>query len=255
MTVDLDATTVGPDNGPVILLGGSLGTTRDMWLPQLPALSKRCRVVAFDHRGHGASPVPSGPYTVDDLGHDVLRLADRFGIDRFSYAGLSLGGMVGMWLAATAPDRVGRLALLCTSAYLGPESGYRERADVVRGAGTEAVADAVVARWFTAQFRSDEPDVVARFRAMLVGEPAEGYAGCCEAIADMDLRERLAEITAETLVIAADYDVATPSAHAEGIVAGVRGARLFVVPAAAHLANVEQPDVVTRLLVEHLGGD
>lgn len=255
MTVDLDAAIAGPDMGPAVLFGSSLGTTRGMWAPQLPALSGRWRTIAFDHRGHGGSAVPPGPYAMDDLGADVLRLADRLGLDRFSFVGLSLGGMVGMWLAATVPDRVERLALLCTSAYMGPTSGYGQRADVVRRAGTAEVADAVLGRWFTPRFMSSSPDVVATFRAMLVGVPREGYAGCCEAIASMDLRNRLDGIAAATLVIAAEQDEATPPVHAEDIVRRVPGARLVVVPDAAHLANVEQPDVVTRLLAEHLGGD
>lgn len=255
MTVDLATAMAGPDTGPAVLFGSSLGTTREMWTPQLPALSKRWRTVAFDHRGHGGSAVPPGPYAIDDLGGDVLRLVDRLGIDRFSFVGLSLGGMVGMWLAATAPDRVERLALLCTSAYMGPTNGYRERAGVVRREGLAEVAEAVVARWFTPRFVAESPDVVGRFRAMLVGVPREGYAGCCEAIASMDLRDRLGGITADTLVIAAEHDAATPPSHAEDIVSRIPGARLVVLPDAAHLANVEQSDAVTRLLAGHLGGD
>jgi 3-oxoadipate enol-lactonase len=199
--------------------------------------------------------VPPGPYAIDDLGGDVLRLVDRLGIDRFSFVGLSLGGMVGMWLAAAAADRVERLALLCTSAYMGATNGYRERAGVVRRGGVAEVAEAVVARWFTPRFVADSPGVVERFRTMLVGVPREGYAGCCEAIATMDLRDRLSGITADTLVIAAEHDEATPPSHAEDIVSRVPGARLVVLTDAAHLANVEQPDAVTRLLAGHLGGD
>jgi 3-oxoadipate enol-lactonase len=232
---------------PVLLLAGSLGSTVDMWLPQVPRLSRTLRVVRFDHRGHGRSPVPPGPYTVDDLGGDVLRLMDHLGVARAHVAGLSLGGMVGMWLAAHAPERVDRLALLCTAAHLPPAQGWLDRAAAVRTGGMAAVAEAVVDRWFTGAFTAREP-----YLAMVGACPVEGYAGCCEAIAAMDLRPVLGRIRARTLVIAGEQDPATPPAMAEQIVAAVPGARLVVVPGAAHLSNVEQSETVTRLLVEHL---
>jgi 3-oxoadipate enol-lactonase len=251
----LDCALSGPDDGPPLVLGSSLGTTRAMWEPQIATLAKRRRVVAFDHRGHGGSEVPPGPYTIAGLGRDVLALLDRLEIDRFAYAGLSLGGMVGMWLAATVPDRVERLALLCTSACLGPAEGWYERARLVRSGGLPRVADAVVARWFTPSFTATQPDVVARYRAMLLALPPEGYASCCEAIATMDLRDMLSAVTSPTLVIAGGCDEATPVSHVEDIVARIESARLSVVPGAAHIANVEQPAVVTALLIKHLEGD
>lgn len=255
MTAQLQATVSGPDGGPVVVLGGSLGTTRQMWAPQLASLVGRYRVIAFDHRGHGRSEVPPGPYRIDDLGHDVLRLLDQLSVGRFSYAGLSLGGMVGMWLAAAAPERVERLALLCVSACLGPDNAYRERAAVVRRAGMAEVADAVIARWFTPEFVASSPDLVARYREMLLATPVEGYAGCCEAIADMDLRPRLGDIRAPTLVVCGDRDTATPPAAGRDIAARIAGARLLVLPGAAHLANVEQPDIVSAHLAGHLAGE
>jgi 3-oxoadipate enol-lactonase len=251
----LDCTVSGPEDAPVLVLGSSLGTTHEMWDPQVASLAQRWRVVAFDHRGHGRSDAPRGPYTVDELGRDVLDLLDRLGVDRFSYAGLSLGGMLGMWVAASAPARVERLAVLCTSARLGPPEGWHERARLVRRHGLARVADGVVARWFTPSFASNAPDVVAHHRAMLLASSADGYAACCEAIAAMDLREALPAITAPTLVIAGACDEATPPSHGEEIVSRVTGARLVVVPDAAHLANVEQPAAVTELLAGHFGGD
>jgi len=251
----LDYTISGPADGPPLVLGSSLGTTRVMWDPQVAALAQRHRVVVFDHRGHGGSDVPAGPYAIDDLGRDVLEMLDRLGIARFSYAGLSLGGMVGMCLAATAPDRIERLALLCTSAHLGPAEAWHERARLVRENGLTRVADTVIARWFAPSFVAAAPDVVARYRAMLLSAPPEGYAACCEAIASMDLRDALAAVTAPTLVIAGELDEVTTVSHATDIVERVSGARLSVVPAAAHLANVEQPTAVTQLLIEHFGGD
>ncbi|MEV4624680.1 3-oxoadipate enol-lactonase [Micromonospora sp. NPDC049523] len=252
MTSRLHARIDGPEHAPVLVLGSSLGTTGQMWRPQVDALASRFRVIRYDHAGHGGSAPPSAPYTIAGLGTDLLDLLDDLGIRRVSYAGLSLGGMVGMWLAAYAPQRVERLALLCTSALLGPPEGWRERAETVRRAGTGAIADAVLARWFTPPFAARRPEVVAAHRAMLTATQADGYAACCEAIGAMDLRPDLPRITAPTLVIAGAEDPATPVPHAELIAATIPAARLRVVPDAAHLANVEQPELVTELLLDHL---
>ena len=243
----------GPPDGPALLLSGSLGTTLRMWDPQVPALSARRRLVRLDHRGHGGSPVPDGPYTIDELGRDALALLDRLGLERASWCGLSIGGMVGMWLAAHAPERIDRLVLLCTSAHLPPASAYTERAATVRAAGTPAVAaDMVVGRWFTPAYAGEHPDVVARHRAMIVATPAEGYAGCCEAIARLDLRGDLSRIVAPTLVIAGAQDPSMPPAHGEAIARAIPSARIEIVPDAAHLASVQQSDVVNRLITDHL---
>jgi 3-oxoadipate enol-lactonase len=238
----------GPPDAPTLLLGPSLGSTVEMWSLQVPELARHLRVVRFDHRGHGGSPVSPGPYTVDVLGRDLLALMDHLGVDRAHYAGLSLGGMVGMWLAAHAPDRVDRLALLCTAAHLPPAQGWLDRAAAVRAGGMAAVADAVVARWFTAEFSDVEP-----YRRMLLSTPVAGYAGCCEAIATMDLRPVLGGIRAPSLVIAGALDPATPPELGRHIASTVPGARFVEVAGAAHLANVEQADVVTELLASHLG--
>jgi 3-oxoadipate enol-lactonase len=244
----------GPADAPVLLLANSLGSNVDMWRPQVAALAGpgHRRVVRFDLRGHGRSPVPPGPYSLDDLGGDALALLDRLEIDRASVCGLSLGGMIGMWLASHAPERVDRLVVCCTSALLGPPSAWAERAQTVLAGGTRAVADAVLGRWVTPGFAARHPDRVAELRAMLEQTPAMGYAGCCAAIEHMDLRASLPSISAPTLVIAGADDPATPPSHAELIAAGIPGARLIVVPDAAHLAAVEQPEAVTRLILDHL---
>jgi 3-oxoadipate enol-lactonase len=242
----------GPDGAPVVLLGSSLGATLEMWEPQVPALAERFRVVRFDHRGHGRSPVPPAPYEIAGLGGDVLTLLDRLGAERASYAGLSLGGMVGMWLGAHAPERVERLALLCTAAHL-PNPTWAERAAAVRAAGTTGViADAVVERWLTPAFARARPEVAARLRATLAAQPPEGYAACCGAIERMDLRPALGAIRAPTLVIAAADDPSTPPEHGRAIAAAVPGARFELVADAAHLASVQRPETVTALLLDHL---
>ena len=243
----------GPDDAPVLVLGGSLGTTLAMWDPQVARLADRRRIVRYDHRGHGGSPAPLGPYAIDELGRDVLDLLDGLGCARASYCGLSLGAMVGMWLAANAPERIERLVLLCTSAHLPPPSAYRDRAATVRAAGTpEVVADAVLARWLTPAWAQENPGPAAWLREMFSQVSAEGYAGCCEAIAALDLRADLKRISAPTLVVAGAEDPATPPAHAELIAAGVPGARLVVLERAAHLASVERADAVSDLIADHL---
>ena len=240
MSVALHHEVAGPAGAPTVLLGGSLGTTLEMWDPQVPALAERLRVVR--------SPVPAGPYEIADLGRDVLALMDALAIEHAAYVGLSIGGMVGMWLGSHAPERIDRLALLCTSAHLPPASAWAERAATVRAAGsTEPIADAVVARWLTKPFARAHPEVLAELRAMLAAQSPDGYAACCGAIERMDLRPDLGAVRAPVLVIAGEDDRATPPEHAQVIAGAIPGARLEVLTAAAHLASVEQPDAVTRL--------
>lgn len=242
----------GPAGAPVLVLGNSLGTTGAIWDSVLPALGEHFQVLRYDHRGHGRSEVPPGPYTVAELGQDLLALLDGLGVDRVSLCGLSLGGMVGMWLAAHAPERVERLALISTSALLGPPELWADRAAVARTKGTAALVETMAARWFTAAFRRREPATVASTVEMLAATPDEGYAGCCEAIGAMDLRPDLRAVAAPTLVVAALDDPATPPPHADAIVAGIGHARRELVTDAAHLAVVEQPGRITALLLEHL---
>ena len=250
LTVDVR----GPEDAPPLVMGASLGTTAAMWEPQIDTLARHFRVVRYDHRGHGGSEAPDGPYSIDALGHDVLAMLDTINLERVSYCGLSLGGMIGMWLAANAPQRVERLALVCTSAQLGPETMWRERAARVRARGTAPEVEAAIGRWFTPGFVARRGDVVAAAGRWLSSVSGEGYAGCCEAIAGMDLRGVLPAIAAPTLVVAGAEDVAIPVDHAEIIAAGIPGAVLSVIPDAGHLANLEQPEAMTRLLLDHLLG-
>jgi 3-oxoadipate enol-lactonase len=242
----------GAGDAPVLLMGGSLGTTLKMWNGQLP-LAERLRLVRFDHRGHGASPVPPAPYEIADLARDVLALMDALRIERASYCGVSIGGMVGIWLGANAPERVEKLVLICTSAHMPPASAWRERADAVLDAGsTQVIADTVAERWLTPDFAGEHPEVRADLRAMLASSPADGYAACCGAIERMDLREQLPRVAAPTLVISGSDDPATPIDHQRLIAGGIPRARHEVVGPAAHLATVQQPEAVNRLILEHL---
>ena len=243
----------GDPAAPPLLLGCSLGTTHAMWDPQAPALAERFRLIRYDHRGHGQSPVPPGPYEIRDFADDVIELLDRLGIERASYCGLSIGGMTGIIVAARHPQRIERLVVCCSSPYMPPHSIWRERAAAVQGAGTvDAIADAVVERWLTPGYAAEHPDVRARLRAMLAASPPEGYAASCGAIERMDLRPLLADVRAPTLVIGGEHDqAAPPPSHAWLIADGIPGARYELVPA-AHIANVEQAELVTQLILDHL---
>ena len=250
--VELHYTVDGRPDAPVFVLGPSLGTTTELWRGQMPDLAERLRVIRYDHRGHGGSPVPPGPYSLADLGGDVLALLDRLGLVRVHLGGMSLGGMVSMWVAANAPERVDRLVLMCTSARLGPPEMWAERAAVARAEGVAALAEGALARWLPDGFARSRPSVAAELRAMLTATPAEGYAGCCAAIEGMDLEPDLPRIEAETLVIAGLADQATPPSHAERIAAGIPYARLELVGGAAHLANIARPELITDLVTGFL---
>lgn len=253
--MDLRYVSDGPEDGPVVVLSGSLGSDVRMWQPQVaPLADAGYRVVRHDHRGHGGSPVPPEPYELDDLGRDATRLLDTLGAARVHWVGLSLGGMLGMWLAAHRPERIASLTACCTSAKLGPPEMWADRARTVREHGTGAIAEAVVRRWFTPAWFEANPERARYYEQMVAAIPAEGYAGCCGAIERMDLLDALADIAAPTLVIAGAEDPATPPEHGERIAAGVQNGRLEVVDGSAHLGNAERPEAFTSLLLDHLKG-
>ncbi|WP_225992816.1 3-oxoadipate enol-lactonase [Actinomadura rudentiformis] len=238
----------GPEGAPLVVLGPSLGTSTELWDPQMPVLARRWRVLRYDLPGHGRSPSPMGAVTVEDLADEIVRSLDRLEIDRVAYAGVSLGGAVGTALALRAPERVASLVLCCTSPRFGPPEAWHERAGRVRRDGTGPLADTAAERWFTPGFTGAQPYV-----EMLRTTDAEGYAACCEALARFDATERLAGITAPTLVVGGAQDVPTPPAdHAEPLAAGIPDAALVVIEGAGHLANAERPEAVTRAITSHL---
>ncbi len=242
----------GPADAPAVVLSNSLGSTLGMWDRQMAALTPHFRVIRYDLRGHGASPVPPGPYDIADLGADVLALLDGLGVDRAHVGGISIGGQIGMWLAANAPDRVDRLILCCTSPRFEPPEAWAARAATVRAEGTASIADAVVARWFTPAFAAEFPGLVREMRDMIANTPADGYAACCGVVERTDLRPSLTSIQAPTLVIAGAEDPAAPPEQAERIAGAVPCSRVAVVEHAAHLANVERSREVNALILEHL---
>ena len=242
----------GPARSPVIVLSNSLGSTAAMWDKQVDTLSQCATVVRYDTRGHGASPVPDGPYVLDDLVDDVVALLDSLSLHRVHFVGLSLGGMTGLRLAARNPERVSSLVGICTSAYLEPQEAWHQRAQTVRAEGAAAVARAVVERWYTPRYAAANPQVIRQAEAMVAATSSEGYAGCCEAIAVMDLRSDLRSICAPTLAIAGQDDPATPPAHLDLIARSVSQGQLQIVAQSAHLANDEQPAIVSAAVLAHV---
>ncbi|MEV6615890.1 3-oxoadipate enol-lactonase [Streptomyces sp. NPDC051051] len=239
----------GPTSAPPLILGPSLGTSYALWDEVAPELSVTHRVIRWDLPGHGGSAADLiGPgATVGDLAALVLALADSLGLERFSYAGVSLGGAVGLHLALHRPERVSSLAVICSSAHFNGARPWRERAALVRREGLAPVAESADARWFTGGFTV--PGLVADHRR---ADPA-AYAACCDALAAFDLRERLAEITAPTLLIAGREDPATPPAHLREIADAVPGAALVEIPGASHLAPAQCPQAVLTALRAHFG--
>jgi 3-oxoadipate enol-lactonase len=252
-TVALNHRFDGPEDAPVLVLGSSLGTSGAMWDDQVATFTDRFRVLRYDTRGHGGSPAPPGPYRMDELGADLLALLDLLEIERVSYCGLSLGGMIGMWAASEAPARVDRLVLCCTVPHFPPRELWDERAATVRARGMEPLVDGAIDRWLTPDARAERPEAEERLREMLRSTPPEGYAGCCEAIRDMDLRDRLGAIEAPTLVIAGSEDPSTPPARVRAIAGFVRRARYAELAGVAHIANMAAPEAFSDAVLDHLG--
>lgn len=235
---------------PPLLMVGSLGSDHAVWNPVMPGLTQHFRVIRMDKRGHGASDAPAGDYTIERLGRDVLAVADAAGLSRFHYVGLSIGGMIGMWLGANAGDRIERLVLTNTSAWSDPQA-IAGRIATVRSQGMAAIADSVIARWFTPAFAARRTELQATTLNTLLSIDPIGYAGCCAAIRDMSLEPQLGSIRVPTLVISGSADASTPPEQGRRLAAAIAGARHVELPT-AHLAHAEQParwlDFVIRFL-------
>jgi len=241
----------GPEQAPVLMLSNSLGTNLHMWDDQVAALASHFRLVRYDRRGHGQSDVPKAPYSMERLGRDVLAILDGLGIAKANWCGLSIGGMVGMWLGANAPARFDKIILSNTACYYADPTNWLNRIKAVKEGGIAAVADAVIAGWLTADFREREPQIAANMKSMLLATPVAGYLACCEALSTLDQRALLPKIKSPTLVIAGRHDMATPVSAGELIRSQIPGASLTILDA-AHISNVEQSHAFTDTVVGFL---
>ena len=255
-TIDADGCAIhfeveGPERAPVLMLSNSLGTTLHMWDGQVAPFTQHFRLVRYDRRGHGKSGLPPGPYTMERLGLDALAVLDGLGVPKTNWCGLSMGGMVGQWLGANAPERVERLVLANTSSYFPDKSAWNNRLAFVRERGIAAFAGPNMERWFTSDFRKRAPETVAWMAKMFATTPLEGYIACGEAVRDMDHRELLRKISAPTMIIAGKHDPATPLEAGEYLRSRIPGATLTVLEA-AHISNIEQPSAFTEAVLKFL---
>jgi 3-oxoadipate enol-lactonase len=241
----------GDANKPVLMFCNSLGTNLHMWDGQMPAALKQFRVVRYDRRGHGKSGVPAGPYTMEMLGRDALAVLDAAKVEKTNWCGLSMGGMVGMWLGANAPQRVNRLILSNTAAYFPDKEIWNGRIKTVQEKGLQAVVQGTLERWFTAPFREREPQKVKAIADMFLATKPEGYIACGQAVRDMDHREIIKTIKAPTMVIAGKQDAGTTPEMGEYIHKNIAGSRLTLFDA-AHIANIECGDAYTQAVLGFL---
>jgi 3-oxoadipate enol-lactonase len=241
----------GDPQAPALLLINSIGSTRDMWARQMPAFTTIYRVIRYDARGHGQSSVPRGPYALDQLGHDALAVLDDIGASTAHVCGLSLGGITALWLGLNAATRVRGLVLANTAARIGTIQMWTERIGLVHQKGMSAVADLAMERWFTPAFRERDPETVRAFRAMVQNCPSDGYLGCCAALRDADLRDRVSSLGPSTVLIASSADTATPPEGLEFLQERVQGAQLVTLNS-AHLSNVECAEEFTDAVMQFL---
>lgn len=240
------------DSGkPSLLFSNSLGTNLHMWDAQMDTFGDVFRVVRYDSRGHGRSDAPEEFYSIERLGRDALAILDALGIERTYYCGLSKGGMVGQWLGVNAPDRVERMALCNTAAHIPLPDLWNQRIEVASNQGMAALADGIIERWFTKEFREGNPTEIERVGAMVLSTPGVGYAACCAAIRDMDQRDAITAITVPTLVVAGEKDPATPPERGREIHQLIAGSELALLDA-AHLSNIEQTDEFNRVVLDFL---
>jgi len=231
----------GQSGSPVLVFSNSLGANYSMWDPQVPEARKKLRVLRYDSRGHGQSSVTPGPYSIEQLGGDVLALLDALRLDHVHFCGLSMGGMIGMWLGINSPERLKRLVLCNTGARIGTPETWNARIEAVRKNGMKPVASTVVERWFSPAFRQKAPATISNTQKMLEETNPDGYVACCAAVRDFDCRDQLSRIRIPALVIAGTHDPATPPADGRFLADEIPGAR-YIELNAAHLSNIEEQD-------------
>ena len=244
----------GKKGAPPVMLSHSLGSSLDMWDPQLAVLEPHYQVLRYDTRGHGGSDAPSGAYTLEMLGEDAHGLLDALGMDKVHFVGLSMGGMIGQCLALNHADRLENL-VLCDTAALLPEEAqplWQERIQLAREKGLEALVNETLERWFTPDFLGQNPPEVKPIRQQFLATPIDGYTGCSEAIRGLNYLERLTEIKIRTLIMVGEEDPGTPVAAAEAMQQRIAGSALVVIPSAAHLSNVERAQAFNTTLLSFL---
>ena len=246
--ITLSVYLAGNPEKPALLFSNSLGTTHDMWAHQASALSEDFFTILYDTRGHGRSDAPAGAYSLDRLGLDVLEILDALSVERTYFCGLSLGGMTGQLLSVRASERLNACVLAATSAYMGPPSGWQARINTVLESGMAPIVDAVLERWFAPAGAASKADVDA-VKAQLLATSPVGYAGCCAAIRDMDLRGLAGANGVSTLILAGDDDQATPPDHAQFLEQKINNSSLKRFRG-GHLLNLEQPEPFTTSITE-----
>ena len=242
-----------PGSVPMVL-SNSLGTDQSLWDFQVAAFSRQRAVWRYDTRGHGASDKPQGEYSIDRLGKDLVAIIDATGVERVDLCGVSIGGMTALWVALHAPDRVRRVVLANTAAQIGDVGMWSARIKTVRTDGFGGLADATMTRWFTPEFRTARPEVVARFHSTLAHSDADGYAGCCAALRDADLRDLAPKVACRALVVTGRHDPATPPAQGRWLAEQIAGAQLVELDA-AHLSNVERSDEFNAAVLNFTVGE
>ena len=243
----------GKPGAPALVFSNSLGTNLSMWDPQASALRDTFRILRYDTRGHGLSAVTPGPYTQEQFGRDILALMDAVEIRQAHFCGLSMGGQVGIWLGANAPERFTRMVLCDTAAHIGTPDIWNARIAAIRAGGMPAIVSGTIERWFTLNFIQQEPEIIVSVRRMILHTPPQGYIACCAAVRDMDLRHSLGRIHAPTLVITGSDDVSTPPEEGRFIAEHVPGARHVELPA-PHLSNIQAAPAFTQALLQFLSG-
>jgi len=252
--ISVNYTLEGPASAPVVTMSNSLASNLSMWEPQLPVLTSRYRVLRYDTRGHGGTEAPAGAYTLDELTEDVRALLQALGIPRTHFVGLSMGGMIGQILAFKYPEMLQSVVLCDTMSRVPTEAKpmWEERIHAAQTHGMEPLVEPTLARWFTEPFRQLGAPVLDRVRTMIRTTPSRGYAGCCHAIAALNLTQHLPAITLPTLIIVGEDDPGTPVAASRVIHEHIKGSELVILKSAAHLSNLEQPEAFNRALMAFL---
>ena len=252
--ISVNYTLDGPSSGPVITMSNSLASNLSMWDPQIPALASRYRILRYDTRGHGGTDAPPGPYSLDELTEDVRALLQALGITRTHFVGLSMGGMIGQIMALKYPQMLQSVVLCDTMSRVPTEAKpmWDERIHTAEAHGMEPLVEPTLARWFTEPFRHKGSPVLEQVRTMIRTTPPSGYAGCCHAIAALNLTDRLNAIAIPTLIIVGEDDPGTPVAASRVIHEQIKGSELVILKSAAHLSNLEQPEAFNQALTGFL---